>query len=365
MELILSDEQRLLADSAGKFFARLGGVKRARDLRGSDAGFDRKALRATADNGWLGMLVAENCGGQQLGPTELALVLEQAGRTLAPEPISQAMLAALMISESGDAAVREQLLSSAIAGRSLIMPALQEQSAGIDAADTQTRLERAGSGWRLNGRKNFVLGAAACDGFLVSAQDSEGLAICHVPRAAPGLDINLAPTVDGRAYGALTLRNVVPTHIVARANTAVAILQRHHGLALVAASAEMLGLMEAISERTVDYMKTRKQFGRAIGSFQALQHRAVDNYVLIESTRSLLHQICAGGEPLATSMVSALKAFASSAALTVTKSAIQLHGAIGFTDEHDAGLYLKRAMWLSAHLGNAAFHQQRYAALSA
>jgi alkylation response protein AidB-like acyl-CoA dehydrogenase len=365
MELILSDEQRLLADSAGKLFARLGGVKRARDLRDREAGFDREALRAMADNGWLGMLVAENCGGQQLGPTELALVLEQAGRALAPEPISQMMLAALMISESGDAAVREQLLPAAIGGRSLIVPALQEQSAGIDAADIETRLERAAGGWRLNGRKGFVLGATACDGFLVSARDAEGLTICHVPRAAPGLDIQLAPTVDGRAYGELTFRNVATSEIIARANTAAAILQRHHGLALVAAAAEMLGLMEAISERTVDYMKTRKQFGRAIGSFQALQHRAVDNYVLIESTRSLLHQICEGGEPLAAAMVSALKAQASSAALTVTKSAIQLHGAIGFTDEHDAGLYLKRAMWLSAYLGNAAFHQQRYAALSA
>ena len=365
MELILTDEQQLLADSAGKFFARAGGVKRARALRGSEAGFDRESLRAMADSGWLGMLVAETSGGQQLGPTELALVVEQAGRTLAPEPISEVMLATLMIADSGDAAAREQLLPSAIAGQSMIVPALQEESAGIEAADTQTRLERAAGGWRLNGRKSFVLGASACDGFLVSARDAEGLAICHVPRAAPGLDIRLVPTVDGRAYGELTLQNVAASHVIARANTAAAILQRHHGLALVAASAEMLGLMEAISELTVDYMKTRKQFGRPIGSFQALQHRAVDNYVLIESIRSLLHQICAGGEPLAASMVSALKAVASNAALTVTKSAVQLHGAIGFTDEHDAGLYLKRAMWLSAYLGNAAFHQQQYAALSA
>lgn len=129
-------------------------------------------------------------------------------------------------------------------------------------------------------------------------------------------------------------------------------------------SAIMLGIGQRAFDDALAYAKERKQFGRPIGSFQALQHRAVDNYVLIESTRSLLHQICAGGEPLPPSMLSGLKAVASQACLTVTKSAIQLHGAIGFTDEYDAGLYLKRAMWLSAYLGNAAAHQQRYAALA-
>jgi alkylation response protein AidB-like acyl-CoA dehydrogenase len=126
----------------------------------------------------------------------------------------------------------------------------------------------------------------------------------------------------------------------------------------------MLGVMEGANERTLDYLKTRKQFGRPIGSFQALQHRAVDNYVLIEGVRSLLHQICEGGEPISASLASALKAAASSAALTVTKSAVQLHGAIGFTDEFDIGLYLKRAMWLSAYLGNEAAHRRRFARMS-
>ena len=256
------------------------------------------------------------------------------------------------------------MLPSLAAGEAVIVPALQDLSGDIDLTDTSMKAERRAGEWRLNGRKSFALCAGACDGFLVSARDAEGLVICHVARSAPGLDIRLAPTVDGRAYGELTFHDVTSSHVVAKANTAAAILQRHHGLALLAASAEMLGLMEAVIELTVDYLKTRKQFGRAIGSFQALQHRAVDNYVLIESTRSLLHQICEGGEPLPASMMSALKAVASSAALTVTKSEVQLHGAIGFTDEYDVGLYLKRAMWLSAYLGNASSHQQRYARLS-
>jgi alkylation response protein AidB-like acyl-CoA dehydrogenase len=364
MELILTSEQQLLADSAGKFFARLGGVKRARGLRTTEIGFDRDSLRAMADNGWLGMLASDDHGGLGLGPTELALLMEQAGRTLAPEPVGQVALAAMLIADSDNEAVRGSLLPQLIKGDSIIVAAFQEPDGGIDPTTPGLKAERRGSELRLNGSKDFVLGAGSCDGFLVSARDTDGVVICHVPRSAKGLDVKLSPTIDGRTYGTLSFQDVATTQVVARANAASAALQRHQGLALVAAAAEMLGAMEAVSELTLGYMKTRKQFGRAIGSFQALQHRAVDNYVLIESTRSLLHQICAGGEPLPASMVSALKAVASSTGLTVTKSAIQLHGAIGFTDEYDAGLYLKRAMWLSAHLGNAAAHQQRYAALS-
>jgi alkylation response protein AidB-like acyl-CoA dehydrogenase len=361
MELILSDEQRLLFDSAGTFFTRLGGVKRARALRESEAGFDRDVLRQAAANGWLGLLVPEASGGAGLGPTELALILQQAGRVLAPEPVADAVLAALMLAQGEDGA-HADLLPRVIAGETVLLPALQEEKAGADPAAIATRARRGVGGLRLDGRKSFVLGAAACDGYLVSARDGDGLVVGHVECGAAGLDLKLAPTVDGRRYGTLTLRDVSARPVAAGAEAA-AVLDRCHGLALVAASAEMLGAMEAVIERTLDYMRTRKQFGRAIGSFQALQHRAVDNYVQIEATRSLLYQICAGGEPVAPAMAAALKAVASAAGLAVTKSAVQLHGAIGFTDEYDIGLYLKRAMWLSAHLGNAAVHQQRYAAM--
>jgi 3-oxochol-4-en-24-oyl-CoA dehydrogenase len=364
MELILSSEQQLLYDSAGRFFERVGGVKRARSLRSSQAGFDRDTLRKIGENGWLGMLTPEQHGGQALGSRELVLVMQQAGRALAPEPIAEAALAALMIAESDDAAVRDRLMKPLIGGETVIVPALQDVSGDIDLTETKMTAARRGGEWRLNGSKGFVLCAAACDGFLVSARDGEGLLLAHVPRAAPGLDIRSMPTVDGRAYGELAFRDVPASEIITRGNTASAILERHHSLALIAAAAEMLGVMERVHEMTVEYLKTRKQFGRPIGSFQALQHRAVDNYVLIESTRSLLHQICEDGGPISAAMASAAKAVASGAALTVTKSAVQLHGGIGFTDEYDVGLYLKRAMWLSSYLGNESAHQRRYASLS-
>ena len=139
MELILSDEQQLLFDSADKFFARLGAVKRARDLRNSNAGFDRDCMRKIGVNGWLGMLVPEEQGGLQLGPCELALVLQQAGRVLAPEPIGEAALAALMISECGDSAVRDRLLPPLIAGESVVIPALQDPSGDVEFGEPDMR----------------------------------------------------------------------------------------------------------------------------------------------------------------------------------------------------------------------------------
>jgi alkylation response protein AidB-like acyl-CoA dehydrogenase len=364
MELILSDEQKLLNESAEKFFARLGGVKRARQLRNSEPGFDRDSLRKMADNGWFGMLVPEDAGGQQLGPTELALVMQQAGRALAPEPITAVALSALVISESNDAPVRDALLPALLSGKAVTMPAFQEPSGDIDLGDSGMKAERRGGEWRLTGTKDFVLYAGACDGFLVNARDKEGLVIAHVLRTTPGVQIKLSTTVEGRRYGAVTFRDAPSSQIVASGNAASAVLQRYHGLALVAAAAEMLGVMDGVIAMTLDYLKTRKQFGRPIGSFQALQHRAVDNYVLIESARSLLYQVCQGGEPIPASMASALKATASGAALKVGKAAVQLHGGIGFTDEYDVGLYLKRAMWLSSYLGNESAHQRRYARLS-
>ena len=160
MEILLTDEQRLLQDSAATFFARLGGVKRTRDLRTSEHGFDRECVRKIADNGWIGLLASDASGGAALGPTELALILQQAGRALAPEPISQAMLAALIISESDDAAVRGRLLPSLLAGQALIISAIQEPSGGLDAEDTQMRVERRGGEWRLTGRRASCLARA-------------------------------------------------------------------------------------------------------------------------------------------------------------------------------------------------------------
>jgi alkylation response protein AidB-like acyl-CoA dehydrogenase len=362
MELLLSDEQRLLKESAAKFLDRIGGRKHARDWRGKDCGFDRQCLREIGELGWLAMMIPVELGGLGCGPYELALVLEQAGRALAPEPIGAATLAAAAIAESENEAARGALLALATTGAAPIMPALQETAWDADVTSPAATVDAQVT--RVSGCKDFVSAAAAAAGFLVNARNSDGLCLCYVARDAAGLDIRLVPTVDGRPYGRLAFNDTPVTHVIAGPNRAPAIIGRLYDLSLVALAAELLGVMAAANDMTLDYLRTRQQFGRAIGSFQALQHRVVDNYILIESTRSLLYQICERGNTMSSSLASALKAYASGAALTVTKSVIQLHGAIGFTEEFDAGLYLKRAMWLSAQLGNEAVQRGRFERLA-
>jgi alkylation response protein AidB-like acyl-CoA dehydrogenase len=307
-------------------------------------------------------MVPEEAGGMGCGIYELALLLEEAGRALAPEPIGAATLAAAVIADSDNSAARDTLLPSLVSGEALVVPALQEIAWETDPTAPKTMLD--GRATRLRGAKDFLPAAAAASGFLVSARNAEGLWLCHVPREARGLELHPTATVDGRPYGRLSFDDALVAHVIAGPQRAPETIARLYDLSLVALSAELLGVMAAAHDMTLDYLRTRKQFGRPIGSFQALQHRAVDNCILIESTRSLLYQICERGDAISSSLAAALKAQASSAALTVTKSVIQLHGAIGFTEEYDAGLYLKRAMWLSAQLGNEALQRRRFEALS-
>ena len=219
----------------------------------------------------------------------------------------------------------------------------------------------------LNGAAAQVAHAWHADGFIVEAYhvEEEGAVLCHVERSAAGLSVENFPTVDGRDHGTIRFSDVRARPLSMPTLEARRIIERYYDLALVMASAELVGVMSAALDMTVEYLKVRHQFGRPIGSFQALQHRAVDDLTSIASTRSFLFQVAAqfaeGGDAITPAMASALKAHASGEALKVTKSAIQMHGGIGFTDEHDIGLYLKRAMWLSAYLGNAAHHRRRFA----
>jgi alkylation response protein AidB-like acyl-CoA dehydrogenase len=362
MELLLTDEQRLLQDSAAKFLDRIGGRKHAREWRRRDGGFDAKCLREIGELGWLAMLVPAELGGMGCGPYELALLLEQAGRALAPEPIAVATLAAAAIADSDNETARATLLAATTAGQALIVPALQEATWDSDATTPATTVDAEAT--RINGHKDFVPAASAAAGFLVNARNAKGLWLCYVTRDASGLDIHAVETMDGRPYGRLTFKDTPVAHMIAGPQLAPRLVGRLYDLSLVALAAELLGVMAAANDMALDYLRTRKQFGKVIGSFQALQHRAVDNYILIESTRSLLYQVCQRGDALSSSLAAALKSYASGAALTVTKSVIQLHGAIGFTEEYDAGLYLKRAMWLSAQLGNETVQRGRFERLA-
>ena len=362
MELILSEEQKLLQDSAARFMQQSAGAKLVRRMRERQAPFDKEIWRQMTAAGWLAILVPEDMGGLGLGMTELALVLEEAGKALLPGPIAAAAAAARIIAEG---AGRGELIEAILSGDLVVLPALQETAFGIDPVVAECQAVADGDGWRLSGEKAFIPEAGGADGFLVNANGPDGLVLCHVPVDADGAHLTLSPSVDGGDTGTLSLDGA-PAGPIAGSNHAAEACRRLLDLTLLGLGAELLGIMETALDMSVEYLKIRTQFDQPIGAFQALQHRAANDYVDTELTRSFLYQVCAAagrGEDIS-ALASGLKAKASGAALTITKSAIQFHGAIGVSDEHDIGLYLKRAIALSSHYGNEMAHRGRFAALS-
>jgi alkylation response protein AidB-like acyl-CoA dehydrogenase len=358
MELHLTSEQTLLRDSAAKFVAAAG-PKVARRFRGKDPSFAPTRLRQAGELGWLGILVPSSMNGLGLGLTELILVLEQAGRGLVCEPIG---LAAISAAALGLRRTPHPMLPQVMTGAALVVPALEESAYGDDPLSPRTRVVGKDATLRLTGQKTFVC-ADGADGFLVSASGRDGPALCYVARNAAGCTLSTTPTAEGRKLATLNLADA-PGDLIAAHSSPRNAVDTLYNLALLALSSELLGTMEMAQEITLDYLRIRKQFGKLIGSFQALQHHAVNVYIRIEAARSLVYQVAANNDAdrIDPAMAAAVKAKVSEEAMVVTKACIQLHGAIGFTDEHDIGLYLKRAMLLSSLFGNAAAQRRRYAA---
>lgn len=363
MELILSEEQKLLQDSAARFMQQSAGAALVRRVRDSGAPFDAGVWREMAAAGWLAILVGEDKGGLGLGMTELALVLEEAGKALAPGPIAAAAAGAKIISEADGGG---DLIEAVLGGDLVIVPALQETAFGIDPEVADCQAIADGAGWRLQGEKIFIPEAGGAGGFLVNANGPDGLVLCYVAGDADGAALSLVQSVDGGDTGTLRL-NGAPAQLISGPNHAGAASRQLLDLTLVGLSAGLLGLMETALDMSVEYIKIRTQFDQPIGAFQALQHRAANDYVDTELTRSFVYQVAAAagrGEDVS-AQASGLKAKASGAALTITKSAIQFHGAIGVSDEHDIGLYLKRAIALSSAYGNEMAHRARFAEILA
>jgi 3-oxochol-4-en-24-oyl-CoA dehydrogenase len=356
MDLHLSSEQTLLRDSAAKFIGAAG-PKVARGFRKKDPGFSPARLKEAGELGWLGMLVPASADGLGLGLTELALVLEQAGRGLVCEPIGLAAISAAALAQGH---APHPMLEKTMSGEALVVPALQESAHGADLLAPKTQASGTNGSLRVTGTKTFVC-ADGADGFLVSAASSDGPGLYYVARDATGCSLAATETVDGRKLATLTLHNA-PADLVPPRQSSRSAIGALTDLALIALSAELLGVMAKAQEITFDYLRLRKQFGKPIGSFQALQHKAVDIYTRTEVLRSLLYQVAANNDPyrIDPALAVAVKAKASEDAMFVTQACIQLHGAIGFTDEHDIGLYLKRAMLLSSLFGNAAAQRRRY-----
>lgn len=362
-----------LADSVVDFVARSGGVARTRRLRATGREYDFAVWKQMAELGWLGILVPEKYGGLGLGLSEMAVVAEGLARALAPEPLNAvAVLAAEVLVAAENEALKEELLPRLVQGEVVAVLAWQEAAGNLDPGAINAQAVPFEGGFKLNGSKRYIAGAAHADGFLVSANTTDGMAVFWVPKETAGTVLHTEPVADGRSFGMLTLQDVQLTekHCVARGRAANEALARALDHASAIAGAELFGVMSCALEMSLDYLRTRVQFGKPIGSFQALQHRAVDLYIQTQLASAVLEE---GLPALARSpdartraaLVSRIKARCSEAGLRIARESIQLHGAMGFTDEFDIGLYLKRALVLSAWLGNAGYHRRRYVELTA
>jgi alkylation response protein AidB-like acyl-CoA dehydrogenase len=282
------------------------------------------------------------------------------------------VLAAGALAAADNEALKAELLPRAVSGDYLPVLAWQESPGTIDPAHIAVQATPFEGGFRLNGTKRYVVGGAGADGYIVAARTPDGgLVLGCVDRGAQGVNVDSSPLADGRHFGTVELTDaVVPRdRVAATGASAAAALAKALDDAAAIASAELYGVMSRALEMSVDYMKTRVQFGKPIGSFQALQHRAVDLYIqqqlasatLEDGLRDLDRDPAAAER---SAIASRVKARCSEAGVRITREAIQIHGAIGFTDEYDAGLYLKRALVLGAWLGTASNHRRRYAALT-
>lgn len=367
------EQIRLLRESAEGFLSREAGPQRLRRLRSEKKDFDRALWRSIAEMGWTGLRIPEQYGGLGLGLGEMAAVAELCGVHLLPEPLVPVAGFAAQLLVLGDNPPLQARLLPLIASGELVM-AVAWQGVAMrctDPAESGATAVRAGDGFGLSGVLRFIRPGADCDGYLVSAAAREGLALCWLPADAVGMRVQSEVAADGSLEGRLVLEEVrVPDgHVLGLGMAAAGVLRRAFDETLVLTGAELLGVARRALDITLEYLRTRVQFGRPIGSFQALQHRAVDLLLQKELASALVDEAvaCAAAEQEAdvfSAMASRVKSRCGDAAFAITRDAIQLHGAIGFTDECDIGLYLKRAMVLSAWLGNGAQHRRRYASLT-
>ncbi|MBY0330076.1 MAG: acyl-CoA dehydrogenase family protein [Acetobacteraceae bacterium] len=369
MALTLDAEARLIRDQAVTFFEERSPVRALRALRdaGDPDGFSRALWREMAELGWAGFLVPEAHGGTEAGALGLGLVLEAAGRTLAPTPLlSTALIGASALVLGGNPAQRAAQLPAIAAGTRLVALALEEGT-HHDPARTGATARRSGNGWRLDGTKSFVPDGGAADLIIAVVRTEDGLGLFLVPADAPGVTRERRRMVDGRNAAAIRFEGVSLPAGARLEGGGPGLLDAVLDRARIGQAAEMLGATGAAFDRTLQYLKDRRQFGVPIGSFQALKHRAARMFEAMELLRSTVLAALEAideGSPDLPRLASLAKAQAGEAFFLIGNEAIQMHGGIGMTDEHEIGFYLKRARVAQATFGDSAYHRDRYAALS-
>jgi alkylation response protein AidB-like acyl-CoA dehydrogenase len=365
MNFALNDDQRMLVDAALGFTRKQSPVARMRKLRDDPIGWSPEVWRQIGELGWLGLAFPEAVGGVGGSFVDLALLLGQLGTTLVPEPIIPSLVAGVAIQNAGDAAQHRAYLTPMIEGRSTLALAWAEADGRYDPGRVAARAEPTSAGFRLTGHKRFVLDGHAAAQLVISALAGDSLSLFVVDRAAPGVQLQPVRTLDGRRAAMVEL-DVEVAADRRLAGDGRAALDHALDVGAAAACAEGVGIMRALLAMTTEYLRTREQFGVKIGTFQALQHRAVDMFVETELAygTSIAAAIRIDGDDLAerVAAVSSAKVQLAESGRYVTQQAIQLHGGIGITDEHDVGLYFKRMLALNSSFGDAEHHLARFSA---
>src|SRR5262245_9557612 len=288
MNFDLSDEQKLLVDTVASFVKKQSPVGRLRAMRDDPIGYSRDVWRQMGEYGWLGVAFPESVGGSGGSFVDMALILEQLGTTLVPEPILANLIAAFPILRLGTEEQQAAFLAPMIEGRTSLGLAALEVDSRFDSNNVATRATKVDSGYRLDGDKRWVLNGHAADTLVVSARDPGGVSLFLVDKDEKGLTIRPVKTMDGHHAAMITLAGVeVPAdRRLGAEGGALSALEEAMDIGAAAACAEGSGIARAVLAMTTDYLRTREQFGVKIGSFQALQHRAVDMFIEVELCKS-------------------------------------------------------------------------------
>jgi len=375
MQLALTEDQSMLATTAAAFVADKSPLSRARTLRdgGDPLGYSKPLWKEMAALGWTGIPFSEKDGGAGLGLAEAVLVTEALGRALAPEPFVPAvMLAGQALAIAGADAQRAARLGPLIAGDEVLAMAFQEPGGRYDVHRVETAAAPSAGGFRVRGTKVQVMAGHGADAFVVTARtsggaaDRDGITLLLVPARASGVRVVPQRRLDSRNAAFVRLEDVeVPrSAVLGPVGGGADALDEAIDRATVALCGEMLGAMAEAFDRTLAYLKERVQFDVLIGTFQALKHRAARMFVEVELARSAVAAAARAVDARRDdrrALVSNAKARCSDAYVHVANEAIQMHGGIGMTDEHDIGFFIKHARVAATTFGDAAFHRDRFA----
>ncbi len=377
MNFDLTDDQKMLVETVQSFVKKDSPVERMRRLRTDAIGWEKAVWKQMGELGWLGVMFPESVGGAGMSFVEAGLIIEQLGTALVPEPyLPSVVLAGTTLARAGSAEQQERWLAPMLAGDTSLALGFTEEQSRFDVTNVRTRAEKSGAKYVLRGSKRFVLNGHAADQIIVSARtsgdelDAAGISLFVLDREQAGLKVRAIECMDGKKAALLELEGVEvdKDRLLGTEGEAGAVLDLVHDYGAAAACAEGSGVMQTVLMMTRNYLTERKQFGVAIGTFQALQHRAVDMFVETELAKSTailaMLKISDENREERQRAISAAKTQLSVSGGYVVRQGTQLHGGIGVTDEHDIGLYFKRMQILSTLFGDDVFHTRRFANLS-